>query len=125
MLMYLDFKQNDVDPSPEARAQVGAAVDSVFKFAEYALVEGVFVFLAKETDHWAVEGIAGVLALMFSVFLLSLISGVSCVRWKDAEHWWSRILLFFVDSSIFAAIFIVLLEAMKAVLETMSSGIGI
>ena len=86
MWKYIGLKQNNVDPSPEARAQLGAAVDFVFKFAEYTLITGVFWYLAKTTQHWAVTSIAAILALLLDTHLLSLVSGLQYFLWKDAEN---------------------------------------
>jgi hypothetical protein len=125
MWKYIGLKQNDVDPSPEARAQFGAAVDFVFKFAEYALVAGVFAYLAKTTQHWAVITIAVVLVLLLTTHLLSLVSGLQYFLWREAENKALKALLFVLDAAIFVGIFYTLQRAFFAVFETMQQGVGI
>lgn len=125
MLKYLSLKQNDVDPSPEARAQVGAAVDFVFKFAEYVLIAGVFGYLATVTEHWAVIAIAVVLFGLLFVHLFSLLAGLQYFQWRRAENRALKAFLLVLDTAIFLGLYFVLRSAYSAVVETMRDGVGI
>lgn len=125
MKKYLSFKQNDVDPSPEARAELSNIIDFSFKFAEYTLVAGVFIFLAITTQNWAVILIAGFLTVILGTYLLSLVSGLRFFLWRDAPSWWLKTILFLLDAVIFFAFFYVIQTAFFAVIETMKSGVGI
>ena len=125
MWKYINFKQNDVDPSPEARAQFGAVVDFLFKFAEYTLISGAFLFLAITTNNWAVMLIAGILAVALSAYLVSLVAGLRFFNWRDAPNWWLKGILFCLDALIFFAAFYTLQTAFHAVANTMRTGIGI
>ena len=125
MWKYLDLRQNNVDPSPEAREKMVAAVDFCFKFSEYTLIAGVFAFLAIETKNWAVITIAIVLMVLLFAHLLSLISGLQYFVWRKAKFWWSKTILLMIDSTIFVGIFWLLREAVIAVIGVMSKGIGI
>lgn len=125
MWKYLKVKQRDVDPSPEARAMMNVAVEFCFKFAEYALVAGVFTFLAIETKHWSVIAIASLLVILLTAHMMSMINGLQFFLWRDAERWWSKSLLFALDTALFFGLWWTLIKAFGAVFVTMSGGIGI
>jgi hypothetical protein len=125
MWKYLNVRQRDVDPSPEVRAQMNVAVEFCFKFAEYTLIAGVFAFLAIATKHWAVIAIACVLALLLTVHMMTMISGLQFFVWRDAKSWWSKTLLFVLDSALFLGLWWTLLQAFVAVFKTMSGGVAV
>ena len=125
MWKYLSIRQRDVDPGPEARALMYVAMEFCFKLAEYALIAGVFLFLAIQTKHWAVIAISLCLTFLLGVYILSLIGGLQFFIWRDAKRWWSKALLFIVDTALFLVLWWTLLEAFKAVYGTMSDGVGI
>lgn len=101
------------------------ALDFVFKFAEYALIAGVFAFLANTTKNWAVIFIAVILNGLLIVYLLSLASGFQILLWREAKSRVTKTVLLVIDSAVFLFIWYTLYIAFMAVLGTMQTGVGI
>ncbi|WP_157973480.1 hypothetical protein [Tropicimonas sp. IMCC34043] len=125
MRKFFVFKQNDIDPNPEVLEGIRRALDFVFKFAEYALVTGVFIFLAITTSNWAVGLIAVILFFLLYSYLVALLTGFQFFFWRSAGSWWTKTLLFVLDSSLYVFLFLTLLAAMYAVIKAMAEGVGI
>jgi hypothetical protein len=125
MWKYLSFKQNDVDPSPEARAIIGSTVDFIFKFAGNALVTGVFGYLAAITGNWAVIAIAVLMSALLAGQLLTLIAGMQYFLWREAKSRPLAVFLWLIDAIIFLAICFTIYTAFFAILEVMRTGVGI
>lgn len=119
------LRQNDVDPSPEARASLQKALDAGFKFAEYALISGLFTFLAFKTEHWAVIVMAIALAGLLWVQTLSLISGFVWFNWRAAPNPSLKALLLVADSFLFFVPYFIVQRGMFAILQAFSEGIGV
>lgn len=122
---YIVFKQNNVDPSPEAQAFFSRIVEVGFKYAEYVLVLGVFGFLADQTKHWAIYTIWFILIFILYIHMFSMLAGFTYFNWRRAESKILKFLLWAMDSSIYLICFVILSFAFWQVSNALQKGIGI
>jgi hypothetical protein len=119
------IQDDGVDPSPEVHNKLRIIIAEAFAFAEYVLIAGVFVFVAKQSDSIPAMIVAGFLALLLSVYIMSTIAGFNFFNWRKAETKTKRFIFWSIDTTLFFAVYMITLWALTDIVETLSKGVGI
>lgn len=119
-----NFRSHLGYPRAEIVVWLEKFIEVAFRFAEYVLIAGAFIYLAVATKNWAVILIAATIGGALVIYMSMQLWGFTFFYWRGATGK-KKVMLLLLDAGIYLGLSQVLKTAIAAVLKAFESGVGV